>query len=124
MTDREKLVKETEKALEEIAECGYFGDIKVEELANKLIDFRVCKVPNDVIVLSMDKYNELRSRPDNCVYIDISKDYVKECQKEIKDAEKRRAIEIFNEIGEIEDDGIAMKNYVWFQKMRDKYCGE
>ena len=86
MTDREKLVKETEKALEEIAECGYVDDIKVEELAKKLVDLRICKVTDDMIVLSRDKYNELRSRPNDCIYIDISENYVKECQKEIKDA--------------------------------------
>lgn len=98
MTDREKLVKETEKALEEIAECGYVDDIKVEELAKKLVDLRICKVPKDMIVLSMDKYNELRSRPDNCIYIDISEDYVKECQKEINKAVEERTIAIIRDL--------------------------
>lgn len=98
MTDREKLVKETEKALEEISECGWIDDIKVEELAKKLVDLRVCKVPNDMIVLSRETYNELRSRPTNCTYIDISKDFVKECQKEIEDAVKERTITIIKDL--------------------------
>lgn len=98
MTDREKLVKETECALEEIAECGFVDDIKVEDLAKKLVDLRICKVPTDMIVLSKEEYNKLRSRPTNCAYIDISKDSVKECQKEIEDAVNERTIAIIKDI--------------------------
>lgn len=95
--DRDKLIKETEEALEEISECGWVDDIQTEELAKKLVDLRVCKVPNDMIVLSRDKYNEMRSKP-NVVHIDISKDYVKECQKEIEKAVEERTIAIIKDL--------------------------
>ena len=99
--DREKEIKTMLEDLKcpvmEGGECR--KSISCEEcISGMLVDAGYRKIPKDAVVLSRDKYNELRSRPDNCIYIDISKDYVKECQKEIDKAVGERTIAIIRDL--------------------------
>ena len=91
--EREKFIDEMAKIIKKTYEKH--GVFNPKWFAEAIYD----KIFSDgAVVLSRDKYNELRSRPTNCTYIDISKDFVKECQKEIENAVKERTIAIIKDL--------------------------
>lgn len=94
--EKDKMIEEVAKALEEIAECGWIDDIKVEELAQKLVALKIYKIPDGAVVLTKEELEKLK-----CA-IDISrwafeKERLEQARKETVREFAQELIKLFEE---------------------------